>query len=82
MLAWFERRRAELAESLAEGPEQESGTPKLRQGLRTIARLFEDDPATGRAMVRAWLRAGGPLLSQDSETRDTCARDSVGPAGW
>ena len=68
VLAWFERRRAELAESMADGPEQESGTPKLRHGLRTIARLFEDDPGTGRAMVRAWLRAGGPLLSPDSET--------------
>ena len=69
VLAWFERRRAELAESMAEGSE-ESGTPRLRRGLRTIARLFEDDPATGRGMVRAWLRAGGPLLSPDSETSE------------
>lgn len=67
VLAWFERRRAELAESMAEGPE-ESGTPRLRRGLRTIAHLFEDDPATSRAMVRAWLRAGGPLLGQDADT--------------
>ena len=73
VLAWFERRRAELAESLADGPEQESGTPKLRHGLRTIARLFEDDPATGRAMVRAWLRAGGPLMSPDTETSQIVA---------
>jgi AcrR family transcriptional regulator len=66
VLAWFERRRAALAESLAEGPE-ESGTPRLHRGLRMIARLFEDDPATSRAMVRAWLRAGGPLLSPDAD---------------
>ena len=62
VLAWFERRRAELAERIAEGAEHAPGTPRLRHGLRTIARLFEDDPAVSRAMVRAWLRAGGPLL--------------------
>lgn len=76
VLAWFERRRADLAESMAEGPEQESGTPnRLRHALRTIARLFEDDPATGRAMVRAWLLAGGPLLSPDSETSHMFANE-------
>jgi len=67
VLAWFERRRAELAERIAEGAEHAPGTPRLRHGLRTIARLFEDDPAVSRAMVRAWLRAGGPLLGPTPE---------------
>jgi AcrR family transcriptional regulator len=66
VLAWFDRRRAALAESVAEGP-LVCCTPRLHRGLRTIARLFEDDPATSRAMVRAWLRAGGPLLSPDAD---------------
>ena len=69
VLAWFELRRGDVAESMAEAREQEGGTPdRLRHGFRTIARLFEDDPETGRAMVRAWLLAGGPLLSPESET--------------
>jgi hypothetical protein len=32
-----------------------------------LADLYEDDPATGRAMVRAWQRAGGPLLADESD---------------
>jgi len=68
VLAWFELRRAELAERIAaEGAEHAPGTPRLRHGLRTIARLFEDDPGVSRAMVRAWLRAGGPLLGPTPE---------------
>src|SRR5918993_1512545 len=30
--------------------------------------LAEDDPATGRAMVRAWQRAGDPLLADETDT--------------
>ena len=67
VLAWFERRRADLAERIADGAEHAPGTPRLRHGLRTIARLYEEDPAVSRAMVRAWLRAGGPLLGPNTE---------------
>lgn len=76
VLAWFERRRVDLARTLAEGRKRVSGTPKrLRQGFRTLARFYEDDPATGRAMVRAWLLAGGPLLTPKSETSQIFANE-------
>jgi hypothetical protein len=41
-----------------------------------LADLYEDDPATGRAMVRAWQRAGGPLLADGSDAPQFVA-DSV-----
>jgi hypothetical protein len=61
--------RGELEEVFAESVGPATNTSgRLRHGLRAIARFFTDDPATGRAMVRAWLRAGGPLLTPGSET--------------
>jgi TetR/AcrR family transcriptional regulator, cholesterol catabolism regulator len=69
ILAWFDRRRAELATALGEENGGEADTSgRLRRALRTIARLFTDDAATGRSMVRAWLQAGGPTLTPESET--------------
>lgn len=75
VLAWFDLRRADLAVSLAEGPEVGDTPNRLRHGFRMIARLFDGDPATGRAMVRAWLLAGGPLLSPESETSQMFANE-------
>ena len=69
VLGWFDRRRRELAGVLAADPEEGTGTAgRLRHALRTIARFFTHDPATGRAMVRTWLGAGGPILRPSSET--------------
>lgn len=66
---WFARRRADLAASLADGGQQASDTiGRLRLALRSLARNYEDDPVTGRVMVQAWLRAGGPLLPYTSGT--------------
>jgi AcrR family transcriptional regulator len=64
---WFGRLRAEFAKALA-GHEQQAvdSTSRLRHAFRVLADLYEDDPATGRAMVRAWQRAGGPLLADES----------------
>jgi TetR/AcrR family transcriptional regulator, cholesterol catabolism regulator len=65
----FRRRRAELAELIAEAKEKTSDTSgRLRRALGGLARRSEDDPATGRAIVRAWLRAGGPLLPDASDS--------------
>jgi AcrR family transcriptional regulator len=66
---WFGRLRAEFAKALAED-DQHTGdsTSRLRHAFRVLADLYEDDPATGRAMVRAWQRAGGPLLADESDT--------------
>lgn len=69
VLAWFDRRRADLAKILAEGEKHASDTSsRLQHALRAIARLYDDNPRKGRAMVRAWLQAGGPLLTPESET--------------
>jgi TetR/AcrR family transcriptional regulator, cholesterol catabolism regulator len=69
VLAWFVDRRAELAGRLAEGGQDATQTAsQLGFALSAIARMFDHDPRTGRAMVRAWLQAGGPLLTPVSET--------------
>lgn len=66
---WFARRRAELATTLARAEGDATDTAgRLRHAFRSLARLFEDDPVTGRAVVRAWLHAGGPLLPDTSLT--------------
>ena len=67
---WFVRRRADLAKTLAAAEQQTTDTySRLRHTFHAVARVFEDDPTTGRTVVRAWLRAGGPLLPGDtSET--------------
>jgi TetR/AcrR family transcriptional regulator, cholesterol catabolism regulator len=65
----FIRRRVQLAELIAAAKEATSDTPdRLRLTLGGMARVYEDDPATGRAIVRAWLRAGGPLLPDASDS--------------
>lgn len=69
VVEWFKRPRAELAEILAESEQQTTDTPgRLRQAFGAVARTYEADPATGRAMLRAWIRAGGPLLQFVTET--------------
>ena len=69
VLAWFVDRRTELASHLAEREHDGTQTSsRLVRAFSLIARMFEHDPRTGRGMVRAWLQAGGPLLSPSSET--------------
>jgi AcrR family transcriptional regulator len=69
VLAWFDGRRADFA-GVFDGTERPTGdtSTRLRDAFRALARVFEDDPPIGRGMVRAWLQAGGPLLSPDSDT--------------
>ncbi|HZA86322.1 MAG TPA: TetR/AcrR family transcriptional regulator [Acidimicrobiales bacterium] len=74
---WFGRLRAGFAKALAEHEQQAvDSTSRLRGAFRMLADLYEDDPATGRAMVRAWQRAGGPLLADESDAPQLVA-DSV-----
>ena len=64
---WFGRVRVEFATALAEGDEHTvDTTSRLRRAFRLLADTYEADPPTGRAMVRAWQRAGGPLLADES----------------
>lgn len=69
VLAWFESRRANIASVLAENENVPGGTSyRLHQAFQALSRIFLDDPVVGRGMVRAWLQAGSPLLTPDSET--------------
>ena len=69
VIAWFDRRRADIAAVLAPSQDRTHDTQtRLRQAFRALARIFKADPKNGRGMVRAWLHAGGPLLTPDSET--------------
>jgi AcrR family transcriptional regulator len=65
---WFGRMRVEFATALA-GDDQHrlDSRGRLRRAFRVLADLYEEHPATGRAMVRAWQRAGGPLLADGSD---------------
>jgi AcrR family transcriptional regulator len=65
---WFGRLRAEFASSLAGDDQPAVDTmSRLRRAFRVLADGYEADPAAGRAMVRAWQRAGGPLLADESD---------------
>jgi TetR/AcrR family transcriptional regulator, cholesterol catabolism regulator len=66
---WIARRRAVIAAILATGEHEAPDTAsRLRRAFRALAHTYDDDPITGRAMVRAFLRAGGPLVAYTSET--------------
>jgi AcrR family transcriptional regulator len=66
---WIARLRAELEKILAGGEQEATDTAsRLRRAFRALAHAYEDDPDTGRAMVRAFLRVGGPLVAQASES--------------
>lgn len=65
----FRQRRVEIEGLIAEANNKTTATPdRLRHVLRGLALLYQDDAAKGRATVRAWLRAGGPLLPDASES--------------
>ena len=69
VLAWFDRRRADFANGLLPSDGRSHDTTKrLRRAFRALAHIFTDDPKNGRGMVRAWLQAGGPLLTPESDT--------------
>jgi AcrR family transcriptional regulator len=65
---WFGRLRVEFAAALVEDDQHTvDSTSRLRRAFRVLADGYDADPATGRAMVRAWQRAGGPLLANGSD---------------
>jgi AcrR family transcriptional regulator len=65
---WFARMRGEFARALA-GDDQGrfDSTSRVRAAFGVLADRYAADPATGRAMVRAWQRAGGPLVAGESD---------------
>jgi TetR/AcrR family transcriptional regulator, cholesterol catabolism regulator len=71
---WFVRRGAEVAEILAEAEQETSDTPnRLRQAFGVVASFYEDDPRTGRAIMRASVSSGGPLRAYTSASPDRLA---------
>ncbi len=68
VLAWFTDHRAEFSRLLAERGGQGDTSARLRNAFGALAHIFERDPEIGRGMVRAWLQAGGPLLTPESGT--------------
>jgi AcrR family transcriptional regulator len=69
VVAWFDSRRASIANVLAESEIAPMNTSsRLHHAFRALARIFLDNPKVGRGMVRAWLLAGGTLLTPDSDT--------------
>jgi AcrR family transcriptional regulator len=71
---WFVRRGGELAEILAEAERETTDTRhRLRRALRVVASFYEEDPTTGRAIMRASLSSGGPLRAYTSASPDRFA---------
>ena len=63
VLTWFTERRAEVARRLNATDLQATDTAtQLSSAFRAIAHVFDQDPQT-TGHVRAWLQAGGPLLT-------------------
>jgi AcrR family transcriptional regulator len=66
---WTGRRRVKAAEILADEQHPDVDTPsRLHAALGRLADLYVGDPVEGRALVRAWLSAGGPLLPDAAAT--------------
>jgi AcrR family transcriptional regulator len=71
ILEWITQRRVRAAEILAASATTPIDTPtRLGQAMRALAEDYEAHPTVGRAMVQAWLRAGGPLLGDAWATAD------------
>ena len=64
---WVRARRAHVGEGLQAASGHDAAA-RLRLGLADVAALYDHDHATSRAMVRAWLRCGGPLLPGADDT--------------
>jgi AcrR family transcriptional regulator len=66
---WFGRMKDEFATALTEGDHHAvDATSRVRHAFRVLADRYGADPATGRELVRAWQRAGGPLVADASGT--------------
>jgi len=68
LLAWIESRRAAARAVLARIDARSSTATRVRDALVAICRLHERDGRASRALVRCWLRCGGPLLEHAADT--------------
>jgi AcrR family transcriptional regulator len=69
LLAWAEHRRAIVAGLLArEQSESVDVFDRLGHAFMNLCDNLEADPASNRALTRAWFQAGGPLLPDASDT--------------
>lgn len=75
VLAWVDRRRAEVRSGLEEASDGHAAS-RLGRGLQTVAALYDADAHTSRAMVRCWVQIGGPLRP-DADTTAQLLRATV-----
>jgi len=67
LVAWIETRRAAARDQIARDSDAPTAE-RLRDALGAICKLHERDAPASRALIRAWLQAGGPLLERASDT--------------
>lgn len=67
--AWVDQRRAQVREVLQADGEQDA-VDRLAAAMRRLAAVYEADADTSRAMVRSWIRCGGPLHPDATGTAD------------
>jgi AcrR family transcriptional regulator len=74
LLAWAAGRRVEIATLLAREQEQEVETAaRIEHALTTLCARLEDNAEANRALLRAFVRAGGQLLPGASGTAELFA---------
>jgi TetR/AcrR family transcriptional regulator, cholesterol catabolism regulator len=67
--AWIQRRRHELRDTIAATTAPDA-TTRILDGLKAVAALYDADSATRRAMVRTWIRCGGPFGAGHGQTAE------------
>jgi AcrR family transcriptional regulator len=75
LFAWAAARREQVAELLAREEDEAVGTAdRVRHALMTLCDLVEANAESNRSLLRAYVRAGGPLLPGASATAEVFAR--------
>ena len=68
LTAWIETRRTLARQVLADSSAETATTKRLRNALMALCESHEHEAPASRALVRCWLRCGGPLLERASDT--------------
>jgi TetR/AcrR family transcriptional regulator, cholesterol catabolism regulator len=75
LFAWAAARREQVAQLLAREEDEAVGTAdRIRHALMTLCDLVEANAESNRSLLRAYVRAGGPLLPGASATAEVFAR--------
>ncbi len=67
--AWMEARRTQIRTAVAaEADNGRDTAAQLLHGFSVVADLYEADATASRALTRAWMTAGGPLIGGAAES--------------